>query len=173
MDYYKIIPSGDEVDHKIKWNISTIANEDHATGFVLQNMHIKSNISAIKTEEYWEAWPVHNGKIDGAENTYDDNWSPIPSYFILECKSAIQSSKDGIICYDSNVYWIPNGTAVYDEVMRWSSATCSPAGELQTSKEISHDMKDFYVCSRHYQWNYKLLLQKAISIHANNKLQEE
>ena len=157
----------------IKWNISTIANEDNATGFVLQNMHIRSNISGIKTEEYWEAWAVQNGKIDGAEYTYDDNWSPIPSYFIVECRTAIQSLKDGLICYDSNVYWIPYGTATYDEIMGWNSEICSPAGELRTSKEILHDLKNFYVCSRHYQWNYKLLLHKAISLQENNKLQEE
>lgn len=173
MDYYRVISCKDDVDHKIKWNVISIAKEKFATGFVLQHMRIKSNILSVKNEEYWEAWSVRNGQIEDDDNSYDDNWSPIPSYFILECRSAIQSSKDGLICYDSEVYWIPKGTVAYNEVSLWNCTTCSPAGELPTSKEISHDVKDFYVCSRHYHWNYKLLLQKAIKFQTNNIEQEE
>ena len=37
--------------------------------------------------------------------------------------------------------------------MGWNSAICSPAGELQTSKEISQDMKDFYVAATRAKQN--------------------
>lgn len=160
MDYFRVLDCTDDVDYKIKWNIPNIAKDDLATGFVLQHMRIKSNISATKSEEYWEAWPVHNGQIEDAENSYDDNWSPIPSYLVTECRMAIQSSIDGLICYESDVYWIPIGSEAYEEISLWKSVAGSPAGDLHTSKEFLHAKKEFYVCSRCYRWDYKQILHK-------------
>lgn len=160
MDYYKVISCKDDVDHKIKWNILDISGDKFATGFVIQHMKIKSNISTTKNEEYWEAWAVNNGQIDGSDDLYDDNWSPIPSYLVSECRTEIQDSKDGTVCYESDVYWIPSGSEVYEEISLWKSVDGSPAGDLATSKEFLHIRDAFYICSRHHQWNYKEILQK-------------
>ena len=162
MCYYEVIPSTDIVDHKIKWNVFNIAKEKSATGYILQHIRITSNISTTKSDDYWEAWSVKNGQVEDSGFSYDDNWSPLPSFCVAECEEEILNSLDGVIQYESDVFWIPHTSYIYDEIHTWKPVVGSSAGELPTVKEIQYDLQDFYVCSRHYQWNYKLLLQTIL-----------
>lgn len=159
MCYYEAIPSTDIVDQKIKWNIFNITKEAFATGYILQHMRINSNISAIHNDDYWEAWSVQHGQVDNDGFSYDDNWSPIPYCLMIGFEDEILNSPNGLIQYESDVFWIPSSSCIYSEISSWQPVAGSSAGELPTVKEIHYDVQDYYVCSRNYQWNYKSLLQ--------------
>lgn len=157
--YYETIGS-DLINITIKWNVRNIAGNDSAEGFILQHMNIESNISSVPNSDYWEAWQVVDGYIDRKDYAYDDNWNPLPSYLVDCCRDEINASLDGIVRYSAEVFWIPRQSKAYNEIIQWSPASGSLAGDLPTAMILNQDVKDFLVCKRRHEWNYKQILGK-------------
>ena len=84
---------------------------------------------------------MQNGKIDGNEYGYDDKWSPLPDYLVPECRDEIDESKDGIVIYSSEVYWIPKESREWALIDRWPVQSCSPAHELRVCYKFDCDVK--------------------------------
>ena len=146
------------IDFKIKWNISAISGEKSQTGFIIQHMHIDSHIDCVPGCDYWEAWHVTNGPIEQDNGSYDDNWSPLPSFLIEDFRDEINAS-DGIIKYCSEVYWIPQDSDIYAVVSTWQREVVGHAGNLRMTHQFSCDVEQYFVCNRYHEWNYKKYLK--------------
>ena len=62
---------------------------------------------------------------------------------MAECEEEILNSLDGVVQYESDVFWIPHTSYIYDEIHTWKPVVGSSAGELLTVKEIQYDLQDF------------------------------
>ncbi|MBE5927156.1 MAG: hypothetical protein E7270_09370 [Lachnospiraceae bacterium] len=158
--YFDVVPNKDDIDLKIKWNEKSFVDTNNDTGYIVQHMIIKSNISAVKNDDYWECWHIENGSLENQTNKFDDNWSPIPSCFILMCEDEINASPDGLVNYSAEIYWIPNNSTEYAVVKNWKPVKSSPAGELPMTYQFDYDVDKYFVCNRFYEWNYKEELLK-------------
>ena len=127
-------------------------------------MNIKSNVSSVHSNDYWECWHVKEGALEDRTADYDDNWSPIPSYFVSLCKNEILESSNGKIIYSSQVYWVPGKSIEYKDIETWKPISRSPAGDLPMTYDFNYDMSKYFICNRFYEWNYKeeLLIEQAI-----------
>lgn len=161
--YFELLSADNPIDHLIRWNVNECAKHDNANGFIIQHMHILSHISVVKDSDYWEAWSVQNGKIDGNEYGYDDKWSPLPDYLVPECCDEIAESKDGIVIYSSEVYWIPKESRERSLVDRWTPQLHSPANELRMCYKFDCDV-EYLICKRDYSWNYKSILEELDNV---------
>ena len=125
-------------------------------------MSIESHLSCVHNNDYWEAWHVLDGKIPADGYEYDDNWSPIPVYLILDLKEEIEQSIDGKVIYNASIYFVPMGSSVYDEIGLWKIQPGSPANEIMMTYKFETNVDDFYIGSRVYEWDYKELLQRKL-----------
>ena len=147
-------------DLRIKWNVDAFISQNCTTGFIVQHMNIRNNISSVKSDDYWESWHIKEGILENRRTDYDDNWSPIPSYFILACEEEIAKSSDGIITYSSQVYWIPGNSTEYRKIKTWKPVNGSPAVDLPMTYTFNYDLSEFFICNRFFEWNYKEELSK-------------
>ena len=121
-------------------------------------MIIESRIDCIHDNDYWEVWQVIDGHIEQGSVYYDDSWSPIPSFLIIEYADEINAS-DGVVNYRSNVYWIPKDSEAYNIVDQWQPDLQSPAQELKMTYHFDYDADAYMVCERNYTWQYKNILK--------------
>ena len=159
--FYTETTKSDATDIQIKWNVIAIAGNSIATGYILQHMHIRSHISCVSEDDYWEAWPVLEGCINRKNYKYDDNWSPIPACLVAYFAEEINASSDGIIQYHSEVFWIPERTEAYEEVSQWKPVDGSGAGDLPTARVLDQDVREYFVCRRQHIWDYKQILEEV------------
>ena len=158
--YFDIVSNKDDIDLKIKWNEKSFIDTNNDTGYIVQHMIIESNVSAVKNDDYWECWHIENGNLENQTNNFDDNWSPIPCFFVLMCEDEINVSSDGIVIYSAQVYWIPNTVVEYTTVKSWKPEKGSPAGDLPMTYQFDCDVEKYFACNRFYKWNYKEALLK-------------
>ena len=158
--YAVVLPRRHDPDLYIKWNINAFISGEYTTGFIVQHMSIRSNVSSLKDEDYWECWHIKDGILENQRGDYDDKWSPIFPAFIECCEKEILSSPDGIVRYSAQVYWIPDFSDEYKIINQWKPIMGGPAGDLPMVYQIDCDVNKFYRCTRFYEWNYKNELAK-------------
>lgn len=118
----------------IKWNVSVIANEACANGYIVQQLSFANDtkIRGIPDESYYEAWKVVNGEcVDAKDDRWDDLFSWGCSGFLSESiKNSI--GKSGAVVYKAQVYWVKEGTPLYSIVDKWEKNWLSAAGNLNS-----------------------------------------
>lgn len=167
-NYYEIVSCADSLDLCVKWNVPKIAGRKDASGIILQHMNMNSHISCLQSISYWEMWEVMNGKVMGNEYGYDDNWSALPSSLVGYCEDDIVQSSDGVVKFNSKVYWIPFGCDVYKEIIKWGVGVVPEASELKSSVTLASNVDQYYVCDRSYEWDYKDILNQMLNKKADN-----
>lgn len=124
---------------EINWNIEEIAGYSNASGYIVQKVKI-SNTLGLKglDNEYFEAWPVENGKLkldrsDLADDTFE--W--------LSPSDALSESvgKRGRITYNTQVFWVDRSDPLYNVPNSWEEGTVCEAGNLKSI--LAKDCKEF------------------------------
>lgn len=166
MDYFTTIPSKLGVDLCIFWNTAEICGENQ-DGYIVQHMRIKNPFNFIGNleayTEYFEAWPVKDGKAvraPDAQDLCDDTWSPIPEDYIMDFKDRILAAQDACVTYDASVYWIPAGSEEWNDVQSWQAISGLPSLNLQAAHVYQKDLSPYHICDRHYTWDYKQIVQR-------------
>lgn len=109
-------------DRKFKWNVSQIAKQENANGYIVQKIirHTKAsenflplkNNTKVFCHTYFEAWKVENGIIVyPAEQQYefDDRWtynSSISTFDAMLEDCADKYLTSGCITMTGEVYWL-------------------------------------------------------------------
>lgn len=158
--YFDIVSNKADIDLKIKWNVQSFVVDGNDTGFIVQHITVKSSISSVQNNDYWECWHIKNGILENCTNDFDDNWSPIYPPFIPLCEDEIKASPDGLVRYFAQVFWFPSATSKYHLVKQWEPIknSTSPAGDLPMTYHFNCDVDKYFVCNRFYEWNYKEVL---------------
>ena len=161
MSYFTNVSSELGVDLRILWNTAEICNQDQ-NGYIVQHMRITNPFDFIgnlsEYTEYFEAWLVKGGRIifdSKHKEKFDDEWSPIPEYVILDFKDRILSVQNPCVTYYASVYWIPAGTEEFKDIQNWKAITTLPSNELPAAFAYKKDISKYHICDRHYTWDYK------------------
>lgn len=59
--YGIVLPNKHDSDLYIKWNVDSFVSTGCSTGYIVQHMSIKSNVSSLKNDDYWECWLIKDG----------------------------------------------------------------------------------------------------------------
>ena len=147
----------DGQDHKDDMGQS-IAPEELYSRMVAGAEAKTSQVALGEYTEYFEAWLVKGGRIifdSKHKEKFDDEWSPIPEYVILDFKDRILSVQNPCVTYYASVYWIPAGTEEFKDIQNWKAITTLPSNELPAAFEYKKDISKYHICDRHYTWDYK------------------
>lgn len=168
--YYTVVNPNDEFDLRILWLPEEICKGRESSGYIVQHMHIESQVPSIKNDDYWECWKVISLSLSDSRGgySYDDSWCPLPAYMAHCFLDEISNSKSGTVVYYSEVYFIPKCSLEYEEVEKWKPVQGSPANELPMTYHFNCKVSSYYLCDRYKRWDYKKLLQINEEVESDN-----
>lgn len=119
------------------WNVEKISNRKKASGYIVQEVHISNNsgISNISmTNDYFEAWRVIDGQVEDYEKDNPDDTFRFGIEGMEKFLIKISIGHQGIIKYDTSVYWVEQNTELFSIVNSWKTRTIAQAGKLKSAR---------------------------------------
>lgn len=134
---------------RIDWVVENITGANNANGYIVQHFRrsVNPSFAFLQDDSYFEAWPVVDGNIPiRSEGTCDDEIRIGDLYnFDYDIKLSLGTS--GTILINTDVYWIPQYSKLYDIVDMWQIESKRTNG-LQCSGFFDELTDDYLVFSR-------------------------